>query len=339
MRPLLAITQHILRFLPIDIKSYRDFEIGSGYPQWHGLQPHGAKMKLWNLSPAPSHTIILVALCALGLGACSKKSDVTAEAPKSQVAAKVGDQVVTVQELDNEFRLANVPVEKRKDPEMIKRALGELVTRKYLVQQATEAKLDREPTVLLDILRSKELVLANAFATRDVTTKSSTISKGDIDKYIANNPHKFADRQLLSVEQISFALAATSQALIEATREMKTLDEVDQKLSAMGIAHGRSSGAVSTGDLPPELMKAISAHQADDIFFIRSGANGLFFKVMNQESRPLQGPDAINAARQYLRQDIAKSDLGMTSVAANLEAKYQGDYAAIMSTAPTGGAK
>jgi EpsD family peptidyl-prolyl cis-trans isomerase len=293
-------------------------------------------MKPVNLPPAP-RAIVWLVLCTLGLGACSKKSDVTAEAPKSQVVAKVGDQVVTVQELDNEFRLSNVPVEKRKDPEIIKHVLGELVTRKYIVQQAIEAKLDREPTVLLDILRSKELVLANAFATRDVTTKSSAISKGDIENYIANNPLKFADRQLLSVEQISFALAATSQAVIDATREMKTLDEVDQKLTAMGIAHGRSSGAVSTGDLPPDLTKAISAHQADDIFFIRAGANGLFFKVTNQESRPLEGQEAINVARQYLRQDIAKSDLSMTSVAANLGAKYQGDYAAIMSTSPTGG--
>jgi EpsD family peptidyl-prolyl cis-trans isomerase len=294
-------------------------------------------MKLWSLPPAAPRAIVLAMLCGLGLGACSKKSEVTAEAPKSQVVAKVGDQVVTVQELDNEFRLANVPVETRKDPEVVKRVLGELVTRKYIVQQALDAKLDREPTVLLDVLRSKELVLANAFATRDVTTKSSAISKGDIENYIANNPVKFADRQLLAVEQISFALAATSQAVIEATREMKTLDEVDQKLTAMGIPHGRSSGAVSTGDLPADLMKAISAHQADDIFFTRSGSNGVFFKVTNQESRPLEGQDAINAARQYLRQDIAKSDLSMTSVAANLGAKYQGDYAAIMSTSPTSG--
>jgi EpsD family peptidyl-prolyl cis-trans isomerase len=282
------------------------------------------------LSPAATSAVLLTMLCGVGLGACSKKTDATSEAPRSQVAAKVGDQVVTVQELDNEFRLANVPVEKRKDPEIIKRVLGELVTRKYMVQQAMEAKLDREPTVLLDILRAKDVVLANALATRDITTKSGAVSKADIDNYIANNPLRFADRQLLSVEQISFALAATSQAVIDATREMKTLDEVDQKLTAMGIPHGRSSGAVSTGDLPPDLMNAVSAHQADDIFFIRSGNNGLFFKVTNQESRPLEGQEAINAARQYLRQDIIKTDLSMTSVAAAMGAKYEGDYAAIM---------
>ena len=191
---------------------------------------------------------LLIAACGLALASCGKKTDVTTEAPKSQVVAKIGNEVVTVQELDNEFRLGNVTAEKRKDPDTIKRVLGELVTRKYLVQQALDAKLDREPTVLLDILRSKELVLANALASRDVTTKSSSISATDIDNYIAHNPLKFANRQVMSVEQISFPLSSTSQALIEATKEMKTLDEVDQKLTGMGVQHGRSAGAISSGD-------------------------------------------------------------------------------------------
>jgi EpsD family peptidyl-prolyl cis-trans isomerase len=271
-----------------------------------------------------------IGLCGLTLASCSKKSEVQTEAPKSQVVAKVGNEVVIVQELDNEFRLANVANEKRKDPDTIKRVLGELVTRKYLVQQALDAKLDREPTVLLDILRSRELVLANALASRDVTTKSSSISKTDIDNYIANNPLKFANRQVMSIEQISFPLSSTSPALIDATKEMKTLDEVDQKLTGMGVQHGRSSGAISSGDLPQDLLTPIMAKQADDIFFIRSGVNGVFFKVTGQEARPLEGEAAINAARQYLRQDIIKSEVGMSSVAANLEAKYEGEYSGIM---------
>jgi EpsD family peptidyl-prolyl cis-trans isomerase len=286
-------------------------------------------MMIWTYPPA-LRAALLVATCGLALAGCGKKTEVQTEAPKSQLVAKIGNEVVTVQELDNEFRLGNVTPEKRKDPEMIKRVLGELVTRKYLVQQAVEAKLDREPTVLLDILRSKELVLANALASRDVTTKSSSISKADIDNYIANNPLKFANRQLLSVEQISFPLSSTSQALIDATKEMKTLDEVDQKLTGMGVQHGRSTGAFSSGDLPQDLLNMMTARRPDDIFFIRSGVNGVFFKVTGQEPRPLEGEAAINAARQYLRQDIIKSEVSMTSVAANLEAKYEGEYAGIM---------
>lgn len=272
-----------------------------------------------------------IAVIGLMLAACSKKAEVETEAPTSQVVAKIGDQVVTVQELDNEFRLANVSGDMRKDPDTIKRVLGEIVSRKYLVKQALDSKLDREPTVLLDILRSKELVLANALISRNVITKSNSISKPEIDNYIADNPLKFANRRIFSVEQISVPQVALSQTVLDDTKGMKTLDEVDQKLTSLGVQHGRSTGAISSGDLPQDLLDKIMAKQPDDIFFIRAAANGVYFKVLGQEDKPLQGEAAINMARQYLRQDIIKSEVGMTAVAANLAAKYEGQYSDIMS--------
>jgi EpsD family peptidyl-prolyl cis-trans isomerase len=272
----------------------------------------------------------LVTIAGLFLASCSKNPEVETEGPKSQIVAKIGDQVITIQELDNEFRLSNVQGDMRKDPATIKRVLGEMVTRKYLVKQALDAKLDREPTVLLDILRSKELVLASAVVSRDVTTKTASISKGDIDNYIANNPLKFAGRNVLSVEEISVPLASMSQAILDSTKEMKSLDEVDQKLTALGVQHGRSTGAISSGDLPQDLADKVAANQPDNIFFIRAAANGIFFKVLGQEAKPLDGEAAISAARNYLRQDIFKTQIGMTSISANLATKYEGDYSDIM---------
>jgi EpsD family peptidyl-prolyl cis-trans isomerase len=275
-------------------------------------------------------TSVALALCGFVLLGCSKKIEEKAEAPKSQVVARIGDQVVTTQELDNEFRLANVPAEKRKDPAAIKQILANIVTRKYLVRQALEKKFDREPTVLLDILRSRELVLANAVASRDLSEKASAITKEDIDKYIADNPLKFANRQILTVEQINLPLSAISQALMDETKELNSLDQVDQKLTAMGIAHNRSNGAFSSGDLSPDFFNQISTKQVDDVYFIRSDQNGIFFKVKGRESRPIEGEGAINLARQLMRLDLLKTEASMATVAANLEAKYEGDYASIM---------
>jgi len=280
--------------------------------------------------PGRIHIGVLVALCGLALVGCSKNNEQSADGAKTQIVAHVGKEVVTTQELDNEFRLANVPTDKRKDPAAIKQVLGDLVTRKYMVGQALDGKFDREPTVLLDLLRAREIVLANAVASRDLATKSSAITKADIDSYIANNPLKFADRQVLSIEQVIFPLSATSQTVADATKDMKTLDEVDQKLTEMGVAHNRSMGALNSGDVSPDFFKVVQAKQADDIFFIRSGSNGIFFKVKGQEARPLEGESAFNLARQQLRLDLLKSEAGMTAVAANLEAKYEGDYAGIM---------
>jgi len=272
-------------------------------------------------------------LCAVVLSGCGKGGDDQAAAPKGQVVAQLGGEAVTTQELENELRLENIPVDKQKDPEILQRVLGDLVARKYLMRQALEAKLDREPGVLLDILRSRELVLANAAVSRNVAGKLSAISKADIDKYIASNPSKFANRQLITVEQITFpigAIGANAQSVIEATRDAKSLDEIDQKLTALNIQHSRSMGALNSADLPESLFNRMQMKKPDDVFFLRAGPNGVFAVVKGEEIRPLSGEAAINYARQSLRSDLLKSEIGMASVAANLEAKYQDEYAKLM---------
>jgi EpsD family peptidyl-prolyl cis-trans isomerase len=279
----------------------------------------------------PSISLVAVLVSGLAVSGCGKGGENQAAAPSGQLVAHVGNDVITIQELENEFRLSNTPADKQKDPQTVKRVLGEIVTRKYLVRQALDAKLDREPGVLLDILRSRELVLASAAISRTVGSKVSAISKADIDKYIASNPAKFANRQLMTVEQVSFAMGTNAQSVIDATREAKSIDEVDQKLTAMNIPHNRSMGSLNSAELPETLFDQMQLKKSDDVFFLRAGSNGVFIVVKSEESRPLNGEAAVNFARQALRADLFKSEIGMASVAANLEAKYDGEYAKIMS--------
>ena len=276
----------------------------------------------------------VLGLCGVLAAGCGKKSGEQASVPNSQIVAHVGDQVITSQEFDNELRLLNIPPDKQKDPEVVKRVLNEMVTRKYLLQQALGAKLDREPNVLLDILRSREQVLANAFVSRAVTAKLSAISKADIDKYVANNPLRFAGRKLMTVDQIAFPLGPNVQSIVEATKDASTLEEVDRKLTDLGVPHGRSIGTLNSGDIPDDLINSMRAKKPDDVFFVRSGQNGIFLKVKSEEVRPLEGEAASNMARQLMRNDLIKAEAGMVSVSANLEAKFEGVYSKIMSSQP-----
>jgi hypothetical protein len=173
-------------------------------------------------------------------------------------------------------------------------------------------------------------VLANVAISRSVAGKVSAISKSDIDKYIANNPAKFANRQLMAVEQITFPIGANTQSVIDATRDAKSLDEIDQKLTMMNVPHGRSTGSLNSAELPENLFHQMQMKKPDDVFFVRAGANGVFIVVKSEEPRPLSGEAAMSFARQALRADLVKSEIGMASVAANLEAKYDGDYAKLM---------
>ena len=271
---------------------------------------------------------VIVGCCGIILAGCGKKEGDQGAASSGQIVARVGDQVVTTQELENELRHANIPPDKQKDQEIIKRVLSELVARKYILQQALAAKLDREPGVLLDLLRSREQVLENAFLMRAVASKAT--GKADVDNYIANNPLKFANRKLLSVEQIGFPFGPSGQSFVDANKDAKSLDEIDQRLTSAGIPHARQMGVLNSGDIAQDLYNSIEAKKADDVFFVRAGPNGVFFKVKGEESRPLEGEAAASLARQLLRVDALKAEAGMASYSANLEAKYEGVYAEIM---------
>lgn len=282
-----------------------------------------------------ARAVVALGLCGILTAGCGKKSGDQAAATSSQVVARVGNEVVTAPEFDNELRLLNIAPDKQKDQDVIKRVLGEMVTRKYLLSQAIEAKVDREPNVLLDLLRAREQVLANAFLSRTVASKLSAISKADVEKYIANNPLRFASRKVMSVEQVSFSVGPNAQAIIEATKDASSLDEVDQKLTTMGVPHNRSMATLNTSDIPDDLMNSMRLKKPDDVFFVRSGQNGVFLKVKSEELRPLEGEAAVNAARLLMRNDLLKAEAGMVSMSANMEAKFEGVYSKIMS-APQG---
>jgi EpsD family peptidyl-prolyl cis-trans isomerase len=269
---------------------------------------------------------------AMLLAGCGKKQ--AEPAVVGQVIAHVGPDDVTQQELDNELRLANVPTDKRSDP-ILKAALSRIVERKYLVQQAVAAKLDREPTVHLDLLRSREQILAGAFVQRDLSSKMSAVSKNEIDSYVQGHPKQFDQRELFQVDQISFTSPKDVEALAAATKDFKSLDQVEAKLNEMNIKFSRGTATLDSATMPAEMLKVLDARKADDIYFIRSRGTASFFKVTSVDQKPLTTDQANEFAKRELRVDIGRKGAEAISKSALADAKFEGDYTRIMTaTAP-----
>ncbi len=288
--------------------------------------PHASRNLL---NPWRVAAVICALAAASALAGCGKKQET--QAVVGQVIAHVGPDVITQQEVDNEMRVAGVPADKRSD-EVVKAILSRIIERKYLVQQAIAAKLDREPTVRLDLSRAHDQVLATAFVQRDLGSKVTGISKSEIDAYIQAHPIQFAKRQLFQIEQISFAPPPQKdlEALAAATKEDKSLDQVEARLNHLNIKFSRGTGTMDTATLPAEIEKAIEARKADDIFFLRSRTTASYFKVISADDKPLTGDEADQFAKRELTQDLAKKTAEDTSSAALANAKYEGDYARIM---------
>jgi EpsD family peptidyl-prolyl cis-trans isomerase len=278
---------------------------------------------------------IACAVSAVLLAGCGKKEET--QAAVGQVIAHVGPDDVTQQELDNELRHANIPIDKRTDA-IVKAALTRIIERKYLVQQAVAAKLDREPTAHLDILRSREQILAGAFVQRDLSSKMSTISKNEIDSYIQAHPKQFDKRELFQIEQLSFAPPQDINALAAATKDDKTLDQVESTLNAMNIKFNRGAATLDSATMPAEMLQALDAKKPDDVFFIRSATSGSYFKVISVDPKPLTGEEADQFAKREVRSEIAKKGAQQITEAALANAKYEGDYARVMALQTPGAA-
>jgi EpsD family peptidyl-prolyl cis-trans isomerase len=280
------------------------------------------------------HGLAVCIIVSLALLGCSKKNDGTSVAGNSQIVARVGDQVVSAQELDTELRWNNIASDRKRDDAVVKRVLAELVARKYLVQQALDAKLDREPTVLLDILRSREQVLARAFGMREVSRQASAISVADTEKYIIDHPLKFANRKILVVDQVSLPMGSIDQSLVDSMKDLGSVEKVEQRLTELGIAHARSGATLSTSEISDELFRSIQEKKPGDLIFVKSAQNGVFLSVKGEELRPLEGNAAIVIGRQLQLQDLARAQTSLANFTANIEAKYEGEYAKIMGEHP-----
>ncbi len=278
---------------------------------------------------------VVATLCALAaaaaLAGCGKKQE--AQAVVGQVIAHIGPDEVTQQEVDNELRLANVPADKRSDA-ILKAALSRVIERKYLAQQAVATKLDREPTVHLDLLRAREQTLATAFMRRDFGTKASGVSKSEVDGYIQSHPAQFAKRELFHIEQVNFPIQKDMNAIAAATKDFKSLDQVEAKLKEFGVNYSRGPGTLDSATMPAELLKPLEARKPDDIFLLRLRQGASFFKVTSVEDKPMTGDEADRFAKQQVIAELARKDSQQTSAAALASAKFEGDYARIM-TAPT----
>ena len=272
--------------------------------------------------------ILFFAVAVAGLTACGQQQQPAAtKEPTGQIIAKVGTEDVTIHELQNEYRRAGIAPDKVTE-QITRAALEEITRRKALVQKAKAAGIDREPTVLLDLLRAREQVLAQAILQRDVQARLSGIGRTEIDRFINANPERFNRRIRFDIDQLSVNAGALRQEFLDVIKDATSLDTIESKAAEAKIAYTRGAGAVYTGDLPGPLVERLRDRKDTDVFFIRSGATGSFFKVRAEAPDPLTGEEAQARAQLLMRNETAQSEVTRKTEEAQIT--YLGEYAKLM---------
>lgn len=273
---------------------------------------------------------VAAAVCSLLLVGCGGDS-----APSDgQVIARLGKVDITVQELENELRLASIRPDQR-DDNTIRQVLGQLVGRKYLALKAVDEKLDQEPTVHLDLLRAREQVLANYALQRSVASRSAAIGKAEIDNYILSHPNLFENRKVITVDKITIPLTSNAKQAVEATLNLNSLDEIGRKLSELGMLHNRSIGTVSSNDVSEPVFQTLVNQKPEDVFFAAVGGTGTYFKAKAVENSPLTGDAATELARRQIMAELVREQTEKETASIQASIKYEGKYAKIMEQAPS----
>ena len=161
----------------------------------------------------------------------------------------------------------------------------------------------------------------------------SGVSKNEIDSYIQGHPKQFDQRELFQIEQISFPTPKDVEALAAATKDFKSLDQVETKLNEMNIKFSRGASTLDSATMPLEMLKVLDGRKPDDIYFIRSRGGASFFKVTSVDQKPLTSDQANEFAKREVRVDIGRKGAEEISRAALADAKFEGDYARIMTVA------
>ncbi|MFZ8302570.1 hypothetical protein ACO1K9_13960, partial [Staphylococcus aureus] len=86
---------------------------------------------------------------------------------------------------------------------------------------------------------------------------------------------KFADRKLYGVDQLILPLSPAAQTFVNANKDARSLDDLQQQLSTSGIPFARQAGGLSSSDLPEDLAAAVQRRKDSDVFFTRAGSNGV----------------------------------------------------------------
>ncbi|HME38822.1 MAG TPA: hypothetical protein VKG63_07650 [Steroidobacteraceae bacterium] len=269
---------------------------------------------------------VVVGMSAILFSSCTKTANKGA-VPADQIVAHIGEDVVSKSEFENELHLSNIPVDRQTDPAAMKRVLGDLVLRKYLAQNARRLHLDQKPSLVMNINRAQEQVLASAVIATMIADKP--LLEVDIAKYIKDNPARFAERQLFILEQISLEVGANSQVFIDANKAAKSLDEIDGRLALFGVPHSRSVVMVGSDDIPDEINETLQSRGDAEVLFTRSGNKATYISA-HKARYPLEGEAAAVVARQALRNERIKADLVTVADAAAGVTKYERQYNALM---------
>jgi len=258
-------------------------------------------------------------LAATFLAGCDKK-------PEGQVVAVVNGDEITQQELNAELGNMQLPEGAAKD-EARNQALDNIVNRRLLAGVAKQQGIDSSPEYIMRRQQLDEALLVQMLAQRTARPMKQPSSQ-EVKDFVAQNPQMFANRAVLTVDQIRFPTPA-NQDYAKALSPAKTMAEVVTTLNRLGIKFERGTTQADTATMPPEMFKQITSIGSSEPFVVPGPGVVSVNMVVSSRPAPLPENQVNQAATAMIQRRNLANELNTMLKTAKAEGgiDYQQGFA------------
>ena len=232
---------------------------------------------------------------------CDKVKGLVGGKPSGQVLATVGGEEITALELRAEMAGFN-----SRDPKVMKQAqqqaLQQIIMRKLVAQKAKEDKLDKSQDYALQVMRGEDALLTQLYQ-RKIATSLPTPNRTEAETYVANHPENFANRKVLTVDQV---IAAPGKIDPERYKPINTLEGVKALLDGEGVPYQENVAVIDSLSTDPRMMAQLDKLPPNEVFVIPQQGVLVFNHVSAARTVPFRGDLAVKYALNQLSQQRAR---------------------------------
>ncbi|CAN4276237.1 cis_trans_EpsD, peptidyl-prolyl cis-trans isomerase, EpsD family [Methylophilaceae bacterium] len=278
-----------------------------------------------NMRVQNSYLLVALLGAILTLTACGDKEKAAASKGGSQVVAKVNGDEISVHQIN--FQLNRVAQGKAlteaQSKDASKQILARLVDQQLLKQQATEAKLDRDPRILQAIEASKNEILAQAYLER-LLSKAAKPSVTQIDAFYKEKPELFESRRVFRLQELAINVGKDKYAEIaEKVNATKNINEVAVWLKEKNYPFTANSNVRAAEQLPMDFLKKLQPLKDGDMIALSNDRSVSIVHLAASQSAPITREKATPVIEQYfLNQNkaaLAKKEMAALNDKANIE--------------------
>lgn len=244
------------------------------------------------------------AILTLGFLISACGNDSGGEAPTGQVVATVDGQEITASEL--KLELGNAPSEGAAGAAAQQAALKNLVARRLLVAAAKERKLDTTPLAAMLKKRAEDAALVQLLQ-QSIAANVPKVSDEEVSDFIAAHPATFAQRKLISVDQL--IVPQIDPKLVKQMAPLNTLAEVEALLNTAKVKFVRSASVLDSLNINPEMGDKITKLNTGEVFITPAGSGAQVAQIVASRTEPLAGAEAQQVARALLTRQRTSSQV------------------------------